>query len=110
MTNGAVDKMLKVLESSDGLTKRQKEDMIKLLADLKKELALIPENDKDDAASIVNFAAAGTHEAVKSKRNSILSDLSLKGLSESVRKYEASHPDLFAAVNAVCDYLAGIGI
>ena len=67
-------------------------------------------NDDENATSIANFTSASTHEAIKSSKNDKLLQLSIEGLSASVRKFEVSHPDLTKAVNAVCNFLSNLGI
>ena len=110
MLNNTVEKIEKTLSSSKSLSDRQKNDLIKLVGDLKKELALVYDNEKDDTESVINFAAVSAHEAAKKNKNSELADISRKGLIESARKFEVSHPRIFDTVNAVCDYLAKLGI
>ncbi len=110
MLNNTVEKIEKTLTSSKSLSEKQKTDLIKLVGDLKKELALVYDKEKDDTESVINFTAVSAHEAAKKNKNTELADISRKGLFESARKYEVSHPEIFEAVNAVCDYLAKLGI
>ena len=110
MLNNTVEKIEKTLTSSKSLSDKQKSDLIKLVGDLKKELALVYDKEKDDTESVINFAAVSAHEAAKKNINSELADISRKGLFESARKFEVSHPKIFETVNAVCDYLAKLGI
>lgn len=110
MIEEKIAQMEKRIQNSSAMSESQKQEFIDLLAGMKKELSLIQGASADDAVSIANFAESSIHESTREGGNSPLAAVSREGLSQSVRKFEASHPDLFGAVNAVCDYLAGLGI
>jgi hypothetical protein len=110
MIEDKIEQMEKRIQRSRSMSDEQKREFIELLASMKKELSRIQGDSADDAVSIVNFAEASVHESTRDGDSGALARVSRDGLSQSVRKFEASHPDLFGAVNAVCDYLAGLGI
>lgn len=89
---------------------KHRDELVGLLEKLKAEVRALPEADVDRARSLAYFAEAAAHEATRKERSSRLSEISREGLRESVAGFEASHPDLTAAVNNLCNLLAGMGI
>ncbi len=88
----------------------KKPELIRLLAALKGEVKQLARTHGDQARSIVGFTEAAVHEASRQDRALDLRKLSLAELSSSVKGFEASHPRLVEATNAICNLLAGIGI
>ncbi|MCG2725990.1 MAG: DUF4404 family protein [Elusimicrobia bacterium] len=89
---------------------KNKAELIRLLEQLKAEIETISHDKIDEAKSIAHFAEAAFHEAGRDKKVSELQDLSIDGLSHSVKSFEASHPKLVEVVNEICVLLARIGI
>ncbi|MFM1769941.1 MAG: hypothetical protein RJA22_2470 [Verrucomicrobiota bacterium] len=85
-------------------------ELLALLASLKSEVAGLSGTHAEQARSIAGFTAVSTHEATREQPNQELVDLSLKGLSSSVRGFEESHPRLVQVVNSLCSTLSNLGI
>jgi hypothetical protein len=110
MLNDKIEKIAKRISGSKSLSDAQKKEYLKLIEELKTEVASLNGSHSDDAASILNFAEVASHEALRDKRDADLGQISRSGLELAVRKFEATHPNLFASVNSICNYLAGLGI
>ena len=89
---------------------RHRDELIRLLEQLKGELRTLPAAHEERARSIAQFAEAATHEAARTEKATRLLELSQNGLKESAVGFEVSHPDLTRIVNEICNLLAGIGI
>jgi len=87
-----------------------RDELIRLLQQLQREVGQLPEAHGEKARSIAQFAEAAAHEAARRERSSRLLALSSDGLRESVAGFEVSHPRLTAVVNEICGLLAGLGI
>ncbi len=89
---------------------QNKDELIRLLEQLKAEIGTISQDKIDEAKSVTHFAEAAFHEAGRDKKVSELQDLSIDGLEYSVKSFEVSHPKLVQVVNEICVLLARIGI
>jgi hypothetical protein len=87
-----------------------REELIRLLEQLKTEVRALPASHLDRARSIAQFAEAAAHEAAREEKSARLQEISREGLKESVTGFEISHPGLTAVVNKICNLLAGMGI
>lgn len=98
------------IQEATGLSVQHKTELLNLLADLKKELANLSTTSEEHAHSITSFTDISTHEATRLSKNQQLLRISLEGLSTSVEELEASHPELVATVNKLCNLLSSLGI
>ena len=109
-----IDKNLQELEEkikrSPVIPKEKQNELIALLSSLKSEITELAKTKNEAAESIAGFTKISTHEATRRNKDQHLIDLSLKGLSSSVREFEATHPKLVERVNAICTMLANLGI
>lgn len=87
-----------------------REDLLKLVADLKSEITELSKTHPEQAESIAGFADISAHEAVRGVRNPQLSQLSTDGLMASVREFEQSHPRLVSIANTISNTLSNMGI
>ena len=87
-----------------------KEKLVNLIEELKREISGVPAPDAEKARSVANFAETAFHEASKSQKDTGLIDLAMEGLEESVKTFEVSHPQLVRIVNDICSLLARLGI
>lgn len=110
MINETIAKIEDRLKNAGALTPEQRADLLKLLATLKSEVGGLSQTEPERAQSIAGFTDVSTHEATRHEPNPELVNLSLKGLSRSVEGFEASHPKLVQAVNAICTTLSNLGI
>lgn len=88
----------------------RREELIRLLEQLKTELRTLPSTQIERAQSIAQFAETAAHEAARKEGSPRLQELSQAGLRESVAEFEVSHPRLTSVVNEICNLLAGLGI
>jgi len=98
------------IRSAGALSGEGKSELLRLVATLKSEITDLSKTRAEHAESIAGFIDRSTHEATRRDRNPELLRLSLAGLEESVKGFEASHPRMVAGVNAVCTMLANAGI
>jgi len=110
MIQDTIDKIEKRLRDADKLSPESREELTRLLAELKAEVAGITDSHAEQARSIAGFADVSTHEAVRSQTNRKSLDYSLEGLRASVEEFEQSHPGLVGVVNRICTALSNLGI
>ncbi|MBP9886410.1 MAG: hypothetical protein KBF93_08935 [Leptospiraceae bacterium] len=109
MIKETISKIESNIRDAKSIDESKKQELLGLVSSLQKEILELSNTNKEDAESVANFTKTSTHEAIKADKNKSLFDLSIKGLSESVSKFEASHPDLVATVNSICVSLSNSG-
>src|SRR5215510_8310939 len=108
-----IDSLLQLearLQEIHGLNPRQKEELLRLLSDLKQEISELSKTHEEHAHSIVRFTDLSAHEATRRHKNQDLLRLAMEGLSTSVAEFEVSHPTLVDTVNKISSLLSNIGI
>jgi hypothetical protein len=98
------------LRDSQSVRPERREELLKLLEQLKAEIGTLPPEQGEQARSIVKFAELSTHEATRTARDKQLLDLSLEGLRSSAREFENSHPKLTQVINSISHTLSSLGI
>jgi len=98
------------IQKESSVTKERKTELLNLLSVLESEIAKLSKIDSEHAESITGFIERSTHEAIRQKRKPELLRLSLAGLTESVKGFEASHPVLVEKINNISTALANMGI
>lgn len=98
------------LQEAHGLDPRQKEELLRLISDLKQEITALSETHAEHAHSIARFTDLSAHEATRRHRNQDLLRIAMEGLSTSVAEFEASHPTLVNTVNRISSLLSNMGI
>lgn len=98
------------IKSAEAITGKNKSELLALVSTLKSEITNLSKTRAEHAESITGFIDRSTHEATRREKNPELLRLSLAGLEESVKGFEASHPKLVSEVNYVCTMLAKAGI
>jgi Domain of unknown function (DUF4404) len=109
MIPGTMKKIKTKIEGTK-IKHQTKTELLGLLSTLETEISKLSKTDAEHAESITGFIERSTHEATRRKKNPDLLKLSLKGLSTSVKGFEASHPALVASISSICTLLANIGI
>jgi hypothetical protein len=109
MIEETIAKIEKTLQSAN-LSQDKRQELLALLQSLKQEANKLSETHSDSAHSILGFAQVSAHEATRKDRNSNLLKLSLDGLNQSVKEFEATHPQLVANVDKICLALSSMGI
>jgi hypothetical protein len=98
------------IQKEGTLTKEKKSELLKLLSTLESEITKLAKTDSEHAESIAGFIERSAHEATRHKKNPELLRLSLAGMTESIKGFEASHPSMVANINDICTVLANMGI
>jgi len=110
MINDTISQIEVKIKNSGSLNDSNKEELLKLVTNLKNEVIDLSKTHSEDAASIANFTNVSADEAIRQKQNYKLLNISLEGMRTSVEKFETTHPELVKRVNAVCNFLANLGI
>lgn len=105
-----IKKIESTIEQAAALDQEKKKELRQLLAGLEKEVSRLARTNAAGAQSIAGFTQITAHEAVRPDGDQRLRQLSLEGLSVSVKQFEASHPQLVKVVNDICAALSNLGI
>lgn len=92
------------------LSEEKKSELLGLIGKLKSEISELSDSKAENAESIVGFMERSAHEATRKNQNQNLLNLSIEGLSASVKEFEVSHPKLVEKVNNIATMLANMGI
>jgi hypothetical protein len=106
-----IDDTLRSLENridSSSLDPQSRASLEDLIARLKAEIDKL--DDEEQAESVIAHTAAGAREALRSEKDDDLLSHTLEGMRKSVRRFEASYPDLTGVVNTICQQLSNLGI
>lgn len=110
MITETIKRITQTIEKNESLDDGKKQEILRLVADLKNEVAKLSETHSDAVDSIVSYAESSVREAVREERNPELFSHTLKGLVLSVRRFEVSHPTLIGIINNIGHTLTNIGI
>ena len=110
MTDERIQKIKLAVEAADHIPPEKKAELLGVLAKLKPVIAKVAQTHEEEAESISRFVEASAHEAAKKKKHPEGLDQILRGLRQSVQKFEASHPDLTAFITEYSAVLSGLGI
>ena len=110
MIQNTIEKIENKVKKIDSLKDESKTQLLNLLSTLKSEIAELSKSKGEQAESIIGFAEISTHEATRQDKNPQLLELSIDGLSTSVKGFEVSHPSLVGTVNSICVMLSNLGI
>lgn len=98
------------IQGAEAIPAERRAELLQLLSTLKSEVAALLPAHAEEAGSIAGFTDVSTREATRSTPDPKLLKLSLEGLSESAKGFEASHPRLMEAVGKLSQALANLGI
>ena len=110
MIQDRIDKIEATVTQAANLPGETRQELLKLLAELKAEVAPLTATHDEDASSIARFTDASVHEATRTARKPEQKEAALKGLTSSVRGFEASHPRLVEIVDRIATTLSNMGI
>ena len=110
MVHETISRIENQLSANESLNAEKKQELLSLVAELKREVAGLAETHGEDARSIAGFTETSVHEAIRKERNPELLSHSLDGMSLSVRRFEVSHPQLVGLINTIGQTLWKIGI
>lgn len=100
------------LRQAEHLSERTRAELLMLLDELRNDLGLTGDDTlaAGRVESILRFAEASAHEALRPEQDPELLTLALRGLEQSVQKFETSHPRLTHIVGAISQALASMGV
>jgi len=98
------------IQKENSVTKQTKTELLSLLSTLESEVNKLSKTHAEHAQSITGFMERSAHEATRREKNPELLKLSLAGLAESVKGFEASHPVLVKNINSICTVLSNMGV
>jgi hypothetical protein len=110
MIQDRLDKIEERLKQSKEVKESDKGELLTLLKDLRTEITELSQTHHEQAESIVGFAELSAHEATRREKSLALFDLSIEGLTSSVREFEVSHPRLTGIINRLSTMLSNLGI
>ena len=110
MTDERIQKIKSAVEAADHISPEKKAELLAVLSRLQPAIAKVAQTHEEEAESISRFIEASAHEAAKRKKHPEGLERVLRGLRQSVQKFEASHPELSAFVNEYSAVLSGLGI
>ena len=96
------------IENATGLAGETRASLQALVADLRREVDKL--EDADQAESIAAHTDTGAREALRAEPDADLFSHAMDGMQKSVRRFEASHPELTGIVNGICQHLSNLGI
>ena len=102
MLHDTLNRLEKIIKNSDKLSVAKKQELEKLAVELRKELAKLEKTDREHAHSIAGFTKLTAHEALRQQRDEKLLQHAYGGLQESIRKFEATHPNLTRVLQQIC--------
>ncbi len=109
MISTTLTKIKKTIQNNPSLSDKDKDLIMNLLTTLKVEVNELSKSHAEEAESLLGFIERSTHESSRKKKNPTLLKLSIDGISESVKEFEASHPKLAETVNFFTSALANSG-
>lgn len=98
------------LQRNAQIPEATRQELLSLLAGLKAEVTPLVETHGASAQRIVGSADAAAQAAVRRGAEPAQADETLEGLTDSVREFEASHPQLVQVVNRLANTLSNMGI
>jgi ABC-type transporter Mla subunit MlaD len=110
MTDEHIEKTKSAIESAENIPADRKAELLDLLSKLKPAIAKVSETHHEDAKSIARLVEASAHETIRAEKKPEQSKNLLDELKQSVRNFEASHPQLTAVVNQYSTLLSALGI
>ena len=110
MIEDTIGKIEDRIRSTEAVKEDRRRELLQLLGTLKSEVAELSKTHEDQAQSIAGFTELSTREATRAEQNPELLQLSLQGMSSSVRGFEDSHPRLVQIVNGISSTLSNLGI
>ena len=110
MRDEQIEKIRSAVESADHIPADKKAELLRLLSRLKPAIAEASQTHKDHAEKIVRLVEASAHEAAHGEKKPEAMRNLVRELDQSVEKFEASHPELVAAVTEYSALLSALGI
>src|SRR6266699_2982600 len=109
MTDEHIEKTKSAIESAGNIPSEKKAELLGLLSKLKPAIAKVSRTHHEDAGSIARLVSASAQEAIRAQKKPELTKRFLHELKQSVRNFEASHPQLAGFVNEYSALLSALG-
>jgi hypothetical protein len=109
MVEQQIDKTKSAIEASDHIPAEKKTELLGMLDKLKSGITKVAHTHTEDAQSIGRSVEAAAYEAARKDKRPEHLNTHLDDLKQSVEKFEASHPELFAVVNRYSTLLSALG-
>jgi hypothetical protein len=110
MVQETISKIEGRIRGSGTVDEGQRAELLKLLGQLRGEIATLSKTHQEQAESIASFAEVSAQEATREKKNPETLKHSIGGLESSVGELEKTHPQLTGIVNRIASMLANMGI
>jgi hypothetical protein len=110
MMQDTISKIEGRIQNSTALGGDQRAELLKLLGELKTQIAALSKTHQEQAESIASFTEVSAREATRENKNPAVLEHSIGGLQSSVGEFETSHPHLAEVVNRIASLLANMGI
>ncbi len=98
------------IRNSGAVDESHRAELLKLLGQLRGEIAALSKTHQEQAESITSFAEVSAQEATRETKNPETLRHSIGGLESSVGEFEKTHPQLVGIVNRIASMLANMGI
>jgi hypothetical protein len=110
MLRDTITKIEGRIRASGTMDDSHRAELLKLLGELRGEIATLSKTHQEQAESIASFAEVSAQEATRETRNPESLRHSIGGLESSVGEFEKTHPQLVGIVNRIATMLANMGI
>jgi len=110
MIENRIEAIQSTIETAPNIPHDRKAELLRLVSELRSEVAGLAATHQEEASSITRFADASAHEAARSEKNPQLADTALQGLRLSIQGLEESHPTIVGIVNRFATALSNMGI
>lgn len=110
MIRETISKIEARLAEASSLNEQARQELLQLLATLKREVTDLSQTHSEEAKQIAGYAETYATEAVRPQPDRQNMDSALEKLEGSVEGFETSHPKLVEIVNRLATALANLGI
>ena len=110
MLNETISNIEGRIRNSGAVDDTHRAELLKLLGQLRGEIASLSKTHQEQAESIASFAEVSAQEATRETKNPETLRHSISGLESSVGEFEKTHPQLVGIVNRIAGMLANMGI
>jgi ABC-type transporter Mla subunit MlaD len=110
MSQEKIEKSKSVLEAANHISPEKKVELLNALSKIKPAIAEASLAHAEHAQNIAELVEASAHTATRREQRPEHLKKLLQELTQSVQKFEASHPHLVAAVTEYSTMLSALGI
>jgi hypothetical protein len=110
MTTEIFDPLAALVERSNTLSSRQRNDIGVHLRTISVEIQTLAAQNPQAARSIGNFLTCALFESTRDERTDVLATAARKGMLLSFRPYETTHPVLVEQGYGLANILSALGV